>query len=173
MCNRYVVKDGHYVSFGINVQQFLAARRQRKSTKGDLVMRLIEDGKNLREITGLHPGYSLVHMRQIKAMISESRQWRHNTGRSNWVAPPPLDALLGIDASQKVIIKWLHDNIRRPRVFKQPALWIWGDVDMGKTSFLNWLDTMLKIYWIPKVRPLLSLTLPSHKRIVVVLTSNV
>lgn len=150
--HRYVTKDDQFVCYNINVKQWLAQRKSHRSTRGDDVMLMIFDGKTLHEITAMYPGYALVHRRQIKEMITEARQWSHNRDRTEWVCPTPLDCtILGCDLDQQQIIGWIRDNIRHEREFKQSALWIWGNVNKGKTSFLNWLDTSLKIYWIPKV----------------------
>ncbi len=144
---RYVAKCGVLKTHNINVASFLKARQQRRSTKGDTVMQLVNECKTFQQITKLHPGYAMIHRQQIKAMIGEIRQWTYNSIRSDWVCPSLSDAP---DPEQGHIIGWLMDNIRRPRKFKAPQLFIWGDVNLGKTSFLNHLDSMLKIYWIPQ-----------------------
>lgn len=111
-------------------------------------MKMITEGDSLQHIAGAHPGYALIHKRQIDEMIATSRQWEYNKVREQWVCPSLLDART---PAQGEIIEWLIDNIRKKRIFKQPALWIWGEPNMGKTSLLNWLDKSLKVYWIPHV----------------------
>ncbi len=141
-------KCGCVVTWNIDVAQWLLFAAQKKSTKGDAVAKLIDSGATLQEIWKAHPGYTLVHRRQIEEMISLARQWSHNKVRTVWSCPSLLDAR---DPIQGEIIGWLMDNVRTKRVFKQAALWIHGPPNVGKTSLLNWLDCSLRIYWIPHV----------------------
>lgn len=146
--NRYVSKCTAYVTYNIDVKKWLRLAKDKKSTKGDVVASMITAGNTLQQIFTAHPGYTLIHKRPIECMMATAAQWAYNEVRDQWVSPSLLDART---PDQGDIIGWLLDNVRKSRVFKQPALWIWGPPNMGKTSLLNWLDSTLKIYWIPHV----------------------
>lgn len=143
----YITKENKYVCTGIDVDNWLKLHKAKKSTLGDTVVTLIREGKSFEEITYAHPGYAMIHRRQINDMINDVMQWNYNAERGDWVCP---DFSLARDPEQGDIIAWLIVNIRHKRKFKQAQLWIWGERNLGKSSFLNWLDQTLKIYWIPK-----------------------
>ncbi len=143
----YVTKAGRYVSKGINVDRWLALANAKKSTLGDSVMEMVTSGASFRDVVLAYPGYAMIHRRQIKDMIAEQMQWNYNECRSEWVCPT---LAMCTNPEDSLIIGWLMDNIRESRIFKQKALWIHGEKNMGKTSFLNYLDKSLMIYWIPQ-----------------------
>jgi len=63
----------------------------------------------------------------------------------DWV-PPKLDGLT--DANLQ-IATWISLNIRQPRKFKAPQLFIHGPPNLGKTSLVEWLEKSLSVYHMP------------------------
>jgi len=47
------------------------------------------------------------------------------------------------------LIEWVRANMMAPRHFKQPQLWIWGEPNTRKTSFVHLLMPYFRFYLVP------------------------
>jgi len=49
----------------------------------------------------------------------------------------------------KIIFKWIINNILEERPFAQQQLFIWGETCLGKTGLINTLEKYCRIYFVP------------------------
>ncbi len=147
----YIVKDNEYVSFGIEVPQYLARRIRHEAPKKrsmrDRVAAKVREGASLDEIDDMLPGYFMMNKRKIQDYVSWVSLKRQRESKLKWIGIPVGTAYLFPE--EAMIMKWIVKNIRQKRKFKQRQLWIWGSIGTGKTSLVLWLEKFLTIYWIP------------------------
>ncbi len=93
------------------------------------------------------PGFMLTQLRNVEHFINRVQSLQLRT-RSK----APLDYHQTSGPIQAMgISKWLQDNIRKPRVFKQKQLMIIAPPDCGKTGLINTLSEHLSIYHVPQL----------------------
>ena len=147
---KYVTKDDDQPwCLDIDWKKYLANIEAKQSgTKSDYVMGLVQDGKTLDEIAILEPGFALMQKTKIEGWIDHVLERKELEEKLEW--NDIIDSLQVdvIESEMDEISDWLSKNVKRPRIFKQRQLWIWGLKNMGKTSLINHLEKYLKMYWI-------------------------
>lgn len=150
---KYCVKDGDYVSHGFDPAAFLSKRLEKKSTKTSLssavAVMIREQNANLDAIDDFAPQYVLANKRKCQEYISYQQEKRLALSKLPWT-PIVLDSYTEDDAT-KEIAKWISENVKQPRDFKQPQLYIYSDgPNVGKTELILQLSKMLRVFNIPK-----------------------
>lgn len=150
---KYVMKDGDYVFHGFDPVEFLELREKKKSTKpsmaSEVARRVREEAASLDAIDDFAPSYVLTNKRKLQEYISYQQTKRMALAKLPWV---PLDLSTFPDADFNFkIAKWITENIRQPREFKQKQLYVWSDgPNAGKTHLVNELTKYLSVYHVPK-----------------------
>lgn len=150
---KYVIKDGDYVADGFDPVQFLELRKKKKSSKESLAsivaQKVREEDASLDAIDDFAPAYVLTNKRKLQEYISYQKVKRAALAKLPWV---PLDMSLFPDGDFNYkIAKWVSENVRQPREFKQKQLYIWSSgPNAGKTHLVNELSKYLTVYHVPK-----------------------
>lgn len=150
---KYVIKDGDYVADGFDPVQFLELREKKKSSKESLASviakKVREEDASLDAIDDAFPAYVLTNKRKLQEYISYQKVKRAALAKLQWV---PLDLANFPDADFNYkIAKWVSENVRQPRDFKQKQLYIWSSgPNAGKTHLVNELTKYLNVYHVPK-----------------------
>jgi len=137
----YVTKAGEYVAKGVDVESIKKKRAQLNTTVATSIM----EGKSLSEINQDHPGYVMLNKRKLEEYESWIQCMKAKKSKIDWV-PVPFE---GLTDSNKQIAEWIWNNIRKPRKFKAPQLYIHGPRNLGKTSLVEWLEKSLSVYHMP------------------------
>nr|QKI29018.1 Rep [Kummerowia striata CRESS virus] len=137
----YCTKGTNYVAKGVDVESI----KKKKSPKNEEVAKSIMEGESLVEINKKHAGYVMINKRKIEEYESWVKCENAKKQKIDWI-PPSLDGLT--DANLQ-IAKWICSNIRQPRKFKAPQLYIHGPRNLGKTSLIEWLEKSLSVYHVP------------------------
>ena len=109
--------------------------------KHAIATRLLEDPDCLTDLYKEYPVYSLNGHKHMQAFATIARQ----------LQAPALEPWTGVPGPQpdncfSIIADWLNANIKQPRAFKQPQLWIWSELpNFGKTSLVDCFAPYLKI----------------------------
>lgn len=146
---QYVVKDGSYVTAGIDVKSYLTATAKKKQAlpkKSSLVAGLIAEGKTLEEINAFDPGYFMMNKRKIEEYAAWVSQKRMKLDLKPWVT---LDSSSYSSYEDREIAEWCNNNILVDRPFKAKQLYLYGDANLGKTTFIHNLSAFCRIYYIP------------------------
>lgn len=141
---KYIVKDGNYVSKGIDVEEFLKCKRQKTTPVSALVFEEIEKGTPLFQIYRKYHTYSIQNKRKIDEMwqafrVEEARQ----------LSIPKFilkDIYRKKDDTNEEVVQWVKENLidLPKREFKQKQLYLYGPHGTGKTSFV--IDRLAKFY---------------------------
>lgn len=140
----YVKKDKDFVEDGVAP---IATPKESVSAR---LSALILAGKTLEEIDREEH----VAMLMMGSRVRESIQ-RFQLRRDDyqpWV-PPKYSRGLQFGSPQEEaefnVKVWLDENIRKPRDYRAPHLWLWGEGKIGKTRLVSQLSTMLKVFNAP------------------------
>lgn len=144
----YITKDGCYLEHGIDVKSKLKAAKSRSSYGFEVCAKEIQSGKSVYDIAKEHPGF--VCANRIK-LIGFQNWWSMETigePATTW-QPVKVHAMNRSMFAVHNIVKWLNENIKCDRLFKQKQLWIHGPPNTGKTSMITFLSSALRIYMFP------------------------
>lgn len=153
---KYVLKDGDWTAFNIDPVEYLGQRGKKKSTKSSKLSELANVIKEqptatLDTLDDMDCGAVLMHKRKLEEYISYQQAKRARVNLLTW-NPPDLSTFPDADFNFK-IAKWVTENIKVPRVFKQKQLFIWSDVpNCGKTHLINELSKYLAVFHVPKTK---------------------
>lgn len=140
----YVKKDDNYVEDGV------APIAPPKEATMVRISKLILSGKSFEEIeVEMH---SAMIMHDMKVMRSIARFEQVAVPLLPWVPPVYSQGLQFGSPQEESVFRikvWLAENIRQPRDFRAPHLWIWGSGKIGKTRLMSQLSTMLKVFDAP------------------------
>jgi hypothetical protein len=145
----YVMKEGNYISLGkLSAKDYLKALQEKTGVKSKIVAQKLLEGEKFDNLLKENPGFFLknlkkikdfeTHVKQMKVLEEKKKEWKEIKINNKW------------NEEDKEIAKWLNKNIKKPRVFKQKHLYIWGETNHGKSTLLNNLAEYLRIYDIPK-----------------------
>lgn len=137
----YVTKDGKYLAKGLDVEKI----KQKKAGKSTDIARMLMEGKSLEQINEVDPGYVMLNKRKLEEYESWISCNNERKSKEEWVPPDPSK----YTDADKQIAEWICSNIRQPRKFKDPQLFITGKRNLGKTSLIEWLERFLSVYHIP------------------------
>lgn len=135
---QYCIKDGDYISEGIDVTEFMKQGRTGVfATAADH----LQKGGSIRT---LDQGLVIQHLKKLQDYASFLKM-DDKTEKLPWYGIS-TENLQGADYE---IGQWLNENIKVQRAFKQPQLFIYGPKNMGKTTLIETLERYLRIYHIP------------------------
>lgn len=140
-CIAYCTKDKDYIAEGIDVDEILS----KKEKIGEAVMKLLVQGETLKTITEAHPGYMLQHIKKAEEMQLRLLQW--NAAPVEGAFEPPTVSVS--HAGWEEVVEWLTLNLLQERPFKQKQLWLYGPPNVGKTTMIMKLETILRVYMLP------------------------
>jgi hypothetical protein len=148
-CLEYIIKDGNYIKYpeSFDVKKFLKARKSKKSPKADVVAKLLIDGKNLKEVNDLLPGFTMMNLAKIRQYISflDSNKQEKKLKWNGWKD-------IVYNTEEKTIMKWFEENIllrKGARNFSSLNLMIIGKTQRGKTTLMRNMEKYIKVYWVP------------------------
>jgi len=149
-CLDYVIKGGEMECFNTTLDtaraMFTAAGRKRNATQ--LIMEELQEGKDLTQVAQDHPEHMtfiMLHADRIEKFFAQT------------LIAATKPKLTFVKAVAKFpdhywdqhICDWLNLNIGKERTFSQKQLWVHGATCHGKTTLLNRLAQMLRIYIVP------------------------
>lgn len=140
----YVKKFSDWVEDGVSPVIQSVATMQR-------ISKLILENKSVEEIDLLEHAPMIMHAPKVAASVARQAD-RLMPALKPWVVPEYNAGLQAGDAddyARILICRWLEDNIRKPRDYRQVHLWIWGPGRIGKSRLCFQLKTMLKIFDVP------------------------
>lgn len=137
----YCTKGTNWVAKGVDVESI----KSKKAPKNEEVAKSIMEGKSLVEINKEHPGYVMINKRKLEEYESWIKCEISKKQKLEWKAP----SLEGLTDANLQIATWISKNIRQPRAFKAPQLYIHGPRNLGKTSLIEWLEKYLSVYHMP------------------------
>ncbi len=148
-CVKYCVKDGNFVSYGIDVQAYLRARAKKVATSFETVANMVIEGETLGDINSAHPGFMLQHLGKVKAYESFMSQRQSVDELVPWVISPEDQRLW--HGGEVAVQTWLMQNLisGRTRAFCTPQLMIIGTTGVGKTSLMMALAKHCRVYYVP------------------------
>ena len=142
---RYIVKDGDFVSYGIDVQQFLERKKRRLGEVAFKVAKMVKAGKKLGDIDAEHPGFVMKNMDKIQKYIEWASEEEHLKCKEAW---EPIAIENGMDPFEKSIAQYCNE-IPKKKKFGTPHLFIYGPSGVGKTSLVRWLELYFRVYHVP------------------------
>ena len=108
-------------------------------------------GKTLNDIVLDYPGYALLNLQKLHHWEQYCQRKRKRDSLTDKI---PVFDNRDFSNATGAICRWLNRNIRRPRKFKQPQLWIWSEEpNKGKTTLIRQLDKILSIHYLMKDEP--------------------
>ena len=136
----YVTKDGNYVSHGINVKEFLANGKMKKSTR--MAVTVYQHG--IEACNKIDPGFTLMHLKRL----ADYKNWCDIQELKTLKPEGKFQATTASsNMSVMEVVGWLNDNILCDRQFKQEQLYIYSPPNMGKTSLINKLRELgIRVY---------------------------
>ncbi len=87
----YIIKDGHYASFGINPIAYIKSRKKRKAVSFLEMAMLIDEGTTVRQCKKLHPGFVLQHLAKLRTYEAYSASNVSKSSLTKWTAIPALN----------------------------------------------------------------------------------
>lgn len=145
---KYVIKDGSFVTKGIDVKEYLSAADSKQSTQLTLAATMLQEGETIETVDDQMPGLVLQHLRKLNEYASFQKKRRT---RTEGLFPGSLTFLEGTPSTYNgTIATWLQANLLATRAFKDPQLYVYGPPNAGKTSLINKLeDSGIRIYRMP------------------------
>lgn len=127
---KYAVKDGNYVSDGIDVPTYLEAASRKRSSKVALVAKRVLDGATLDDLVGESPDFVLMHKRRLVEFIDLVKERREREAQSQR-KPFRLHVDTGLE---QITIEIGNGSVQH--------YWFWGGTGLGKTTrILNPLNS--------------------------------
>ncbi len=144
---RYMTKeDENIFTYQITIQDILNG----KGSKAGIIARMIQSGSTLEMVDIEFPEFVMMNKKKVEEYVSYTVTKKRKAELPPWkgVSGPPNTSTsrdAPLTAIQR-IVKWINENVKKPRVFKQKQLWICSNSNMGKTSLMNLLYSVLNIY---------------------------
>jgi len=138
----YVIKDGDYVSNGIDLEKFL---EEKKSAKSSLVAEMVKTDIPLAEIMEKESGFWLLHSKQIKEFKAE---WSQVQLTKTLTGFQLVQMRSNLKSWEKEIGIWLNTNLTQVvRPLGSLQLFLYGKTAVGKTHMCMELAKMVKTFW--------------------------
>lgn len=146
-CMDYVAKNHDYVADNINVDEAMNGHAPSTSTA---VAKKIMDGASNKEIMKEYPGFYLLHSRNVKEFQHEWREDQLELQLKPWT---PFNVPNDAPDCVKTVMAWINSCAGKTSTAERPIgtqqLFLWGKTQIGKSSFVAKLSTMLKTYFCP------------------------
>lgn len=162
---RYIIKDGHYLTHGIDVTQHLQATSKHKSTQSSIIAEAILEGKPLSHLLNHNPGFVLLHQKQINDFYALKLKMDADKNKKQWT---PIVFNVNQTAEERIIGSWLNRNmpLSPNRELGETQLYIWGETNLGKTYLCNQLSNYFPTYHCTTVENFFNALNDSYKLIV-------
>lgn len=136
----YIKKDGNFLDSGN-----LPEKTVKISTT---IAQAIRDGKSLREVDKIDPGYLLNNLKKVReyqSLIQEFKNEDEDLALLRLPVPIPIEAPGDTDMQQ--LIDWCDKNFyQRERPIREPQLWLKTPIRCGKTTWLACLQKFMRCY---------------------------
>lgn len=143
----YVIKDGKWVANGIDVHAIIG--KKKGSGQFLRVVEKLMGGTAMTQLEDADMPIVAMHKRKLE----EFSTWYKLKNAPPKVPWPGTLYLKGPSAEGRLdmidIVKWLNQNIKKERPFKQAQLYLQGPTNSGKTSLIIWLSQYLRVYQMP------------------------
>lgn len=142
---KYVIKDGDYIAYKVNVNKFIEAGSKKQSTTFHIVATSLLEGKSILDLTLSNPSFVLQHLRKMEHFTEKVKMLkrRANNVDLQWIQP------FGSSLQDRTICRWLEKNIHQKRSLGELNLWIKGGTGMGKTRLVEQLKRKIATYCVP------------------------
>lgn len=142
---KYVTKGGVYVSWNLDVPEFLSDKKKISNE----VAKSLMSGTSLLSVAQDQPGYVMLHKRKLE----EFQTWyvQKTSKPSKQWSMISVDSVLSPLMSEPLrrICLWLNANLFQTRNFGQKQLYIHGTTQLGKTSLIRCLEQYCRTYYLP------------------------
>lgn len=138
---KYCVKDNNYCEYNINSKEYI----KKRLPTNQKAYSIIHEGGSLEEIDKQIPGYLIIHLRQVEHYMKWVERCKIRISLTGW------KECYTVSNNEKTIaiVEWLNLNICKPREYKQRQLYIQSDHNKGKSTLINMLDTVIRVFIIP------------------------
>lgn len=143
---KYVIKDGNYALSPTNfpLEEWMKKKKEKKNPKSIIIAQAIMDGKSLKEINEIFPGFLLQNLSKVKNYQSLIKSWDVN------LKTPLKVKEKEYNQNDKKIVKWINENLfTHKRKWTQKHLFIHGATQMGKSTLLRHLGEFFPTYIVP------------------------
>lgn len=136
----YIKKDGNFIDSGN-----LPEEKVKISTT---IACAIRDGKSLREIDKLDPGYTMNNLKKIREYQSLIQEFKNeDEDLAKLRIPIPLEIEAQGDPDMQRLMDWCEQNFyKRDRPIREPQLWLKTPIRCGKTTWLACLQKFMRVY---------------------------
>lgn len=149
-CVTYVIKDGHYVAFGIDPRIYVAQRKKHVSVAFGTMAELVRAGVSLPDLSAQHPGFMLQHLSKVQAYAAFQEACVQPMVL-DWPPDMTVAQTTLLNVPELLIYTWITTQVQGTpvRPFGTPQLMVIGPTGIGKTTLLMHLSKLLRIYWVP------------------------
>lgn len=144
----YITKENAFSIYPVQIKTMddlmglLKKKVTKKDIKSNLVAQEIANKKSIYEIAKEEPGFVMMNLKRIQDYQSFLQ--------SKPVLKKDLRGFKKAGTDEELIIKrWFKNNVKVKRSFDQQHLFIHGNTQMGKTTFLRSLEPYLNMYMVP------------------------
>lgn len=150
-CVEYVSKAGNFISHGLNLDALKAKKRSRNESPA---VDEILAGKTPRDILQSDPQTYFFQRGKILDFYADVQLLNASKRELPEVVNFKVTCNLTADeSSRQSLEQWLNSNLlpdaRKARKFRQPHLYLCGPPGIGKTTLLNKISEVLRIYQPP------------------------
>lgn len=158
---KYVTKEGVWISYPENLSLDELKKDfglSSKKSKSEEVAKMIKEGKTLKEVDQVHPGYLMMNLGRIQSY----QEWLKSTSMVQTTSPFPGQVPPGIhlDHNHRLILDFLMEKVvslmmettsnkKVTNPVKQNGLFVTGPTAIGKSHFLTELQRYFRLYFIP------------------------
>jgi len=143
-CIKYIIKDGAYIAKGIDPKAIL----QKQNGKFAYIASKVMEGNSLSSLNQLDAGFVLANKRKLEEYMAWYAVLKEKEKKFPWEETDVIPDLK--NAHNSLIVEWLKQNIKMPRLLRQPQLYLYGPPGIGKTHLVASLDSYLSIYYMSR-----------------------
>lgn len=151
----YVTKDGNYCVHpaDFDLQKWLKEStpmgRKRKVT--DEIADLLIQGETLKKVMYSHPGFTLIHLRNIQdfeaVLLKNRKEDKEKSSKEPWQL---LEKKPSWTSAEESMANWLNRNLfQKKRPLGTLQLYVYGPTGVGKTHLIRNLTNYCRIYFVP------------------------
>lgn len=147
---RYSTKDGNFLSYQINVEQWISAKDSKKAPPiTGCITTMVTDGCTLQDIDKQYPGFVMMNKKKIEDYLAWKCSLNVRNSLETWHV---LKMTPGYSPSDTQIATWLNANLDLSVKKRNSSLqlFIYGKTCMGKTTLITALRSYFSVYIIPK-----------------------
>ena len=135
----YIRKDGNFIDSGN-----LPEAKQKLSTTIALAFK---EGKSLREVAEIDPGYTLNNLRKMREYQALIEQFKQEEEDGKLLKLPlPIDPAQ-FEYELHPLLEWCNKNFyNRQRPIREPQLWLKTPIHSGKTTWISLLQKFMRCY---------------------------